>query len=114
MQASDLSGERDENGVAIHPWRWTALTIWIVIFTLATGYAIRTNRELAAEGVEAQNALCAFNADLKRRIEASEQFLKNNPGPVVLGNVPRSTVISSLQSQRKTFEAFQKSGLECP
>lgn len=29
----------------IHPWRWRFLAIWIAIFTLACGYAIRNNRE---------------------------------------------------------------------
>jgi hypothetical protein len=28
----------------IHPWRWRALTVWCIIFTVLVFWAIRTNR----------------------------------------------------------------------
>lgn len=30
---------------AIHPLRWRLLTVWIIVFSLAVGYAIRVQRE---------------------------------------------------------------------
>lgn len=38
-------GRREEDR-SIHPWRWRALTLWIIIFTIAVGYSIRDNRGL--------------------------------------------------------------------
>ena len=113
--AVGIQGPQGEPGrdAPIHPWRWTALTIWIVIFTIVVGMSVRTNRELAGEGKEAKEAICVFVDDLERRIAVAEEFLKNNPGPVVLGNVPRTTIESNLQSQKRTYQSFEESGLDC-
>lgn len=32
---------------AIHPWRWRALTLWIIVFTIAVGFALHDSRQLA-------------------------------------------------------------------
>ena len=114
--ASGIQGPPGEPGkdAPIHPWRWTALTIWIVIFTIVVGMSVRTNRELAGEGQEAKDAICVFVSDLERRIEIAEEFLKDNPGPILLGNVPRTTIESNLQSQKRTYQSFEESGLDCP
>jgi len=61
-------GPRGEAGKyeAIHPYRWAALGVWIIVFTLATGYALRETREQAVS----QEALSVEN---KQRIADIQQ-----------------------------------------
>lgn len=37
---------RRETDRSIHPWRWRMLTLWILVFTIAVGYALHDNRDL--------------------------------------------------------------------
>lgn len=36
-------------GTPIHPWRWRALTAWIIIFSILVGLALRNGRQQDAE-----------------------------------------------------------------
>jgi hypothetical protein len=51
MSYTDKDRETFENQVADilhqrHLWRWRILWIWMIVFTLATGYALRKGREI--------------------------------------------------------------------
>jgi len=63
------------------------------------------------EGQEAHEALCAFTVDLQARHDNTVQFLKDNPGDFVLGNVPRETLEASLANQAATLVSLD--GLTC-
>lgn len=92
-----------------HRWRWTALTVWIVLFTLTTGYSIRELRHQSREGVTAHQALCAFKLDLAYRVTASQEYLRTHPEG--FPGIPASTLRNSIANQQRTLDSL--SGLHC-
>lgn len=95
-----------------HKWRWRLLVVWIVIFSALVAYSVRENRERSREGIEAKIVLCKYNANLKKRVTRSEEFLKNNRDPILLGNVPRTLIEQGVKEDKETLKAGRT--LRCP
>lgn len=92
--------------------RWTILSCWIVIFSVAHALEQRDNRHLTAEnhrlakeGVNAHIALCVFKVDLGRRADVGAQFLKDHPHGIP--GIPASTLTTSVNNQRATYRSLQ-------
>ncbi len=89
---------------APHVWRWRAVAVWIVVFTVATGWSIRENRHLAHEGVVSKQALCSFKVDLAARVDSSEQFLKTHPDGAF--GISVATIRNSIRNQQATVDSL--------
>lgn len=114
VEGRGTKGDRGEPGKyeALHRWRWRALMVWCIGFTFISFFSIRENRLRSSEGIRATLALCEIKRNLELRITRTQDFLKSNPGPIVLGNVPRKTIENSLATDKSTNVALEK--LNCP
>lgn len=88
----------------IHKVRWRLLAVWVTVFTVATGWALREQREQSKSGRDAKIVLCALKHDLSLRIDSGVSFLKTHPEG--LPGVPASTIRNSLRNQQQTLAAL--------
>jgi hypothetical protein len=44
----------------IHPWRWRALTVWVVVFTLIVFFALRAIENQSAKVTQLQKTNCGL------------------------------------------------------
>lgn len=84
----------DDERQPIHPWRWRFVAVWIVIFTIATGYAIRSNRENINELKDAkasvqalQRTNCGLRNFLLTAKQAREKAAQTSTGQIRLDNL---------------------------
>lgn len=96
--------------VKIHPTRWRGISIWIAIFTAAMIWVTSSNRELAQDGQDAKEALCAVKFATKARIDVTEAYLDDNPNGIP--GVPIDTIKSGLTRDKTLLRSFNK--LDCP
>lgn len=62
--------------MTIHPWRWRLLTVWIVIFTVLTAYALYAQREDARS---TDRRFCdVTSAFITSEIQLRDQLNKND------------------------------------
>jgi hypothetical protein len=90
-----------------------AFLILMLVATLAiTAVAVfaHENRDRAAEGQEAHDALCVIQASIALRVERTKEFLKQNPGPLILG-IPRREFEKGLANDILTLKGL--SNLVC-
>lgn len=80
------------------------VVISAVSLTLIAGFAI-SNRRLANQGKQAHEALCVVKANFEVRKQRTEDFLKNNPGSLILG-IPRREFERSLKDTQETLNAL--------
>lgn len=61
---------------AIHPWRWRALTVWIVAFSLLTAYALYAQRR---DAEHTDRRFCEVtSATISASIKLRDQLNKND------------------------------------
>lgn len=51
-----------------------------------------------------EDALCALRADLERRVEGSEKFLKEHPNGIK--GISRATILTGIKNQEATIKAL--------
>lgn len=95
----------------IHPWRWRALAVWIIAFSLFVGFQIHQNRIQGRKGSVSLRALCAFKQDLSGRIESYEDFIKAHPNGIP--GISIGTLKTSLFNQRATLSSLRVLGPYC-
>ena len=84
-----------------HKWRWRGVVAWIILFTLATAYAVRLSHDTADR---TQTALCAFRQSLQDSVARGTLFLAQNPQ----GFVSSGKVIISAASLAQTIARQQQ------
>lgn len=94
----------------------TLLVIAAAIYVSAMGS--HRQGQLAKQGAETHDAICTFRADLQRRFDDGQAFLRMTPeermkkyGPS-LGSTPESVVKNSLANQQQTLDSL--GALDCP
>jgi hypothetical protein len=80
---------------------------FLVLVVMA--WQIKATRDLAAQGEEAHVALCALRVDLERRVQASQDFLREHPEGIP--GIPTATIKQGIDNQKKTIDAL--GFLEC-
>lgn len=65
------------------------------------------NRQLALQGRQAHDGICAVRANLIRRVEATEEYLRKHPEGIA--GVDAETIRKSEADQRQTIEVIGKS-----
>lgn len=89
------------------------VVLYIVLFgVIIWAYIDSGNRRdaIAQVAVTTKKALCTFRHDLQLRIQASEQFLKDNPNGIV--GITAEQIRQSLINQKQTVESLED--LRCP
>lgn len=98
------------------------VTFLLVLITLVGGSMIlhseqnhvsnlaRNAAQLARDGKDAHDALCAFKSDLKRRADGAQSFLDSHPGG--FAGITAPTIQNSINNQEATLRAL--STLNCP
>lgn len=111
-------GESGEHLTKRVTWSFVAVFLLTGFFLTAFAVEIKSNRdtsqkakELARQGQEAHATLCVLRTDYAKRVAASEKFLKENPGPVIIG-IPRKTIEVSAANQKATLDALDQK-LDC-
>jgi hypothetical protein len=88
----------------------TALTIWIIIFSVAVGWQVAQNRNRINDLRRTETALCNLRTDLVRRNETSRQFLKENPQGIP--GITAAAIKTSIKNSERTIKSL--SNLRCP
>ena len=85
----------------VHPWRWRALTVWVVIFTLVTAWAV--NR-----GNQAHDGLCAIRDSNLEQVKEGERYLDRlRSGEVEpIPGFSQADVIASIRRQRTSVDTI--------
>lgn len=99
---SDLY-ERDDAGVLhpyieeppIHPWRWRALSVWIVVFSIFVAWAVNTALDASHKNNQAIHELRQTQSDLKQ----AQSDLKQ---------AQQDIQTSRLASCKRTYNSFQQ------
>ena len=101
--ATRATGARGATGAPapIHPWRWRALTVWVVVFTLITAWAV--NR-----GNQAHDGLCAIRDSNVEQVKEAEHYLDRlRAGEVEpIPGFSQADVIASIRRQRNTVDTI--------
>lgn len=79
--------------------------VWALGFSFAVSLALVQARANAREGHIAKIALCSFRADLARRVQTSEDYLRDNPKG--FPGIPLSVLQKSIQDQRDVLYALR-------
>lgn len=102
-------GQKGETGNALPRSVRIAFIAVVAVGTLMLGalglFAVE-NRERANEGRAAHDALCVVKANFQVRQDRTEEFLNNNPGPLILG-IPRREFERSLNDTKETLKALR-------
>ena len=88
------------------------VVLYLVLATIGVvGYLDGAHRraEIAKVALETHSALCVFVDDLERRVETSEQFLKDNPDGIP--GISNETIQTSINNQLLTIDSLR--GLGC-
>jgi len=88
------------------------VVLYLVLATIGVvGYLDGAHRraEIAELADKTHAALCVFVDDLERRVEISEQFLKDNPNGIP--GISDETIQTSIDNQLRTIDTL--SGLGC-
>jgi hypothetical protein len=80
-----------------------------LVFVLATGWTAWRTRGDIDRNEQALTALCVLRADQDKRIESSEQFLRDYPKGIP--GIPIAVIQSSLANSRRTRKALDN--LDC-
>lgn len=81
------------------------LTITTFLLLLGMGaYFINANHQLAVEGRQAHDAICALREDLQRRIATTEQFIRDHPEGIA--GIPVAELERSVESQKLTVDSL--------
>lgn len=56
-------------------------------------------------------SLCSFRGDLEQRVDQTQKFLDDHPGPEPFPGITRATLQTGLTNQRRTIESL--SDLNC-
>lgn len=72
----------------------------------ATRHLAVQNRQLAVQGKEAHDGLCALKRDYEQRIEASLKFLRENPKGIP--GIPASLIRNTVRNQQATLDALAR------
>lgn len=63
------------------------------------------------EASQNRAAFCKFRGDLEQRVDNTQTFLDEHPGPEPIPGIPRATLQRSLDGQRATVKSL--SNLDC-
>ena len=89
----------------------------LVMVVASIGFQLYRQADAAREGAETHAAVCAFKADLERRVRDSERFIAMTLDQRIakygktLGEIPPSVIRQSLRSQEATVKSL--SSLHC-
>ena len=61
----------------IHPWRWRALAVWCVAFTVVVAWGLNKVDTTAKENRKAREVLCIRQATLRKEVNRSLQYLQD-------------------------------------
>lgn len=103
------AGPVGKTGAALPGNVRAAFIILTIVFTgLVVGMSVFAleNRKRADEGRRAHDALCVVKANFQVRHARTAEFLKNNPGPLILG-IPRREFERSLSDTEETLRALR-------
>ncbi len=81
------------------------LTAWMIIFTLVVGYMINYNRDLAEDGKEAHDGICALKGDYQRMNRDAAAFLLKYPDG--LPSIPPEIIRNSIRGRANTIAALE-------
>jgi hypothetical protein len=82
----------------------------VVVTAVAFGTLFVQSRNLAAQGNDAHQAICALRTDLEQRVENAQTFLLTHPQGIP--GIPVSVIRNGLTNQQKTIDALRH--LNCP
>lgn len=82
----------------------------LMIVVISMGLQQRHIRQLSREGTQAHTALCVFRDDLQRRVERSENFIKEHPEGVT--GIPVATLQADVKNKKDTLASLDL--LTCP
>jgi hypothetical protein len=106
-------GRRGKQGAAL-PGRvrlsFVALTLVFALSLAVIGYYVNQNRKLIEEGQKAHDALCVIRENLSIRVGRTQQFLDDNPAPLIAG-IPRELIQRGVDQDMATLIALDP--LEC-
>jgi hypothetical protein len=68
-----------------------------------------SRQDIAAVAENSNNALCSLRADLERRVEVSQDFLRENPDGIP--GISAEVIRTGILNQQRTINAL--SGLDC-
>lgn len=93
------------------------LVVWVYFDGRANDRALRresdrNDRALAAESKRTTASLCAFRADLERRISDGEKFLKTHPEGLPRAEISAAELQRSIDGLKRTVTSLRS--LECP
>ena len=97
-----------------HKWRWRALTIWGVLFTLISDWGFRDLRNLSDENAKSRVVLCLRQSELRHDVNREIQYLddvhsgKRKAVPGITDN----DVLSQVRDKRRAIITFGL--LDCP
>lgn len=81
------------------------LTIALVLAVAAITTSIFLIAKQASDNATATQALCALRANLERRGEQSNDFLRENPTGA--GGISRAVIVKSIRDTRQTLHALR-------
>lgn len=93
--------------------RGRLLFLLIALFVGLTFYAISGNRDRAAEGQQAHDALCVLRESAETQLARNEAYLKQKGDPIIIFGlkVPRATIANTVAGQRRTVNSLSR--LDC-
>jgi hypothetical protein len=111
--------------------RRASVGLWLVVVAMILGLGylnITTNDHrvddiealvdnvsvVALEGKAGTAAVCAFRADLVRRVKSSEKLIRDNPGLIKRLGLTEAQVRSSINNQKQTVKAVSGVLSYCP
>lgn len=64
------------------------------------------NQELAKQGKQAHDGLCAFKGAEQKRLQTSRQFLRDNPNGIP--GIPPSVIFNSISNSEQTVKSLEE------
>jgi hypothetical protein len=97
-----------------HRWRWRALAVWCVAFTIITAWGFRDLRNLSDENAKSRVVLCLRQSELRHDVNREIQYLSDvhsGKRPAIPG-VTDNDILFQVADKRKAIITYNL--LDCP